>query len=55
MAYKQNNPLNRNNSPLNNVMNLARGVQKWNDNVNQDHKMDNTFNPEKIKRQKVVE
>lgn len=55
MAYKQNNPLNRNNSPLNNVMNLARGVQKWNDNVNQDPKMDPTFNPENINRHKVVD
>lgn len=55
MAYKQNNPLNKNYSPLKNVMALARGIKKGVENINQDNRFDPSFNPEYYNRYRVVD
>ena len=55
MAYKQRNPLNKNYSPLKNVMALARGIKKGIENINKDTRLDPTFQPEYEKRYRVVD
>ena len=55
MAYKQKNPLNKNYSPLNNVMALARGVKKAVQDINDNTQIDPGFNPEYRNKYKVVD
>ena len=55
MAYRQKNPLNKNYSPLNNVMALARGVKKAVQDINDNTQIDPGFNPEYRNKYKVVD
>ncbi len=55
MAYRQKNPLNKNYSPLNNVMAIARGIKKSVQDINDNPQIDPSFNPEYRNRYKVVD
>lgn len=55
MAYRQKNPLNKNYSPLNNVMALARGVKKAVQDINDNPRIDPSFNPKYDNRFEVVD
>ena len=55
MAYRQKNPLNKNYSPLNNVMAIARGIKKSVQDINDNPRIDPGFNPDYDNKYKVVD